>query len=378
MADILDYIMWRGDLSFACSPLNEVDNLILCRLSYLPMDGIVSESYEESITISAAARRFFAKKKLINQLKKSSVIQKEDFPLLEALAESHRFGSLKLCGYTNHIDYDSEKQFSCITVDLGEDSYFLAFRGTDDTLVGWKEDFNMTFLPVVPAQLDAVSYLEAAAGSLIGSLYLGGHSKGGNLAAYAAVCCPDEVKSRIRTVYLNDSPGFQADMLEDERYKAIRERLQIYVPQSSVVGMMLEHEEGYVVVQSTQHGLFQHDLYTWNVMGTGFVHLETVNAGSHFLDRTLKEWISQLDTEEREFFINTLFDILSVTNAKTLPEMSEGWLKNTAAVINAYKQIDKPTKHLLNQTMSALFQAGRNNLHLLRHNKNDKNESAEG
>ena len=368
--NILDYIMWRGDLSFAKSPVNEVDNLILCRLSYLPMDGIVSESFQESITVAEAADLFFADAGQSERLKKSFVIQKEDIPLFRALADSERFGALRLSGYANQIDYDTEKQFSCITIELAKDSYFLAFRGTDDTLVGWKEDFNMTFLPVVPAQLDAVRYLEAAAASLTGMLQLGGHSKGGNLAAYASVCCRDDLKPRIAAVYLNDSPGFQAGMLADERYRQIRDRLHVYVPQSSVVGMMLEHEEDYIVVQSTQHGLFQHDLYTWNVMCTGFVYLETVTSGSHFLDRTLKEWILQLDADEREFFINTLFEILSATNARTLPEMTEGWLKKAGAVINAYKQIDKSTKSLLNQTLSALVQAGRNNLHLLKPSQN--------
>ena len=367
--NILDYLMWRGDLSFEKSPVNEVDNLILCRLSYFPLDGIVPEAFDESITVSGAADLFFADAGQVGQLEKSFVMQKEDIPLFRALAGSERFGALQLSGYANHIDYEAEKQFSGITIELAEGSYYLAFRGTDDTLVGWKEDFNMTFLPVVPAQLDAVRYLESAAAALTGTLQLGGHSKGGNLAAYASVCCPDELKSRITAIYLNDSPGFQAGMLADERYRQIRNRLHVYVPQSSVVGMMLEHEEDYIVVQSTQHGLFQHDLYTWNVMRTGFVYLETVTSGSHFLDRTLKDWILRLDADEREFFVNTLFEILSATNAKTLPEMTEGWLKKAGAVINAYKQIDKSTKHLLHQTMSALVRAGRNNLYLLRPNK---------
>lgn len=369
MANILDYIMWRGDLSFEQSPLNEVDNLILSRLSYLPMDGIVSESFHESISVSEASALFFAKLAQTGRLPESSVIQKEDIPFFRALTDSNRFGSLRLCGYVNYIDYDSEKQFSAITIELGKGRYFLAYRGTDDTLVGWKEDFNMSFLPVVSAQLDAVRYLEAAADSLSGQLYLGGHSKGGNLAVYASVCCPDDLKPRIVAIYINDSPGFQKSMLEDRRYHMIRERLHIYVPESSVVGMMLEHEEDYIVVQSTQHGLFQHDLYTWNVVCTGFIYLETVDSGSRFLDRTLKEWIFQLEPEEREFFINTLFEILGAANARTLPEMTEGWLKNAGAVISAYKQIDKSTRHLLNQTMSALVRAGRNNLYLLRRNK---------
>ena len=199
MANILDYIDWRGDLTFNQSSFNDIDNLILSRISYLPFDGIIDEM--ETITVREAHERF---KKL--DLKNVKILQEEDLDLFPSVAQSTRFGNLFLKNYINKRDLQEEKQFSAITIILPDGTMYIAYRGTDNTLVGWKEDFNMSFMKSVPAQADAVDYLNNVAAQTSGRLRVGGHSKGGNLAVYAAAFCNQDVQDRIIEVYNNDGP----------------------------------------------------------------------------------------------------------------------------------------------------------------------------
>lgn len=362
MTNIFDYITWRGDLTFSQSPLNEVDNLIFSRLSYFPMDDLVSASFYDAKPLSQVIDRFFSDERRVEA---AQIVQKEDLAFAKAVASSRRFGSLRIGGYVNTIDYEAEKQFSALTIMLGNNECFISYRGTDSTLIGWKEDFNMSFMPVVPAQREAVRYFENAANKLSAGFYLGGHSKGGNLAVYASVFSDDAVKNRIIGVFNNDGPGFNKSLLENERYLQLRDRIRTYVPESSVIGMLLEHEENYIVVKSSQYGIMQHDLYSWVVIGTSFVHLDSVDAGSSFINKTLKEWIGRLSLEERERFSNALFDILESSDVKTVQEMDASWLKTMYSVIETYSKSDRSTKRLITEALASLIQIGGRNIRLL-------------
>ena len=177
---------------------------------------------------------------------------------------------------------------AALTVLLEDGSAFLAFRGTDGTLVGWKEDFNLSFLDVVPAQLEAADYVQTFAAGFSGPLRLGGHSKGGNLAVAGAALAGMKARDQIRSVWSFDGPGLNAYLLARPGYSELLTRIRSFVPKSSVVGLLLAHEEPYTVVDSDQEGLFQHDPYSWQVQGPGFVRLEEVDPGSRLIDRTLK------------------------------------------------------------------------------------------
>ncbi len=369
MSNMLDYLSWRGDLDFRQSPFNEVDALVLSQFSYLPLDGIVSDSFDAALSLRDAAEKFFCRADEQQVSPESLVLHEGDVSLFRSMADSRRFGDLRLCGYVNLIDYDAEKQFCCVCVELEEGSHFLAYRGTDHTLVGWKEDFNMSFLPSTPAQRDAVKYLERAARFLDGRFRLGGHSKGGNLAIFAAAFCSDATQERIGCVYSNDSPGFLPDVLASEGYEKIRNRIRSFVPQSSIVGMLLEREDDYTVVHSTQSALFQHDPYSWQVERTDFVTLDEVTAESHFLNHTLKDWIADMEREKRKAFINALYDIITAADARTFEDMTEGGLKNAGAAISAYSRMDKDTKSMFSETLTALFQAGMKNFRRLQAQK---------
>ena len=372
MANLFDYLTWRGDLEFTISPLNPVDNVILCQLSYLPLDDIVPGPGEKNgISISLAAKMIREKLQSDSDFK-SRLMYKDDPELINTLASSNRFGKCHLFGYVNHIDTDREVQFSAVCVHTNDGHCFVAFRGTDFTFVGWKEDFNMSFKEVIPAQIEAVNYLERMGSMIKGPLRLGGHSKGGNLAVYAASNCRKRIQKRITEIYSNDAPGFHKNVIASEGFEAIRDRVRSYVPQASVVGMLLEHGCDYTVIKSSQIGLLQHDLYSWEMTHNDMVQVDNITLGSRFVDKTLRDWIDSLDKEQREQFFDAMYSILSASEAKSLPELESSWFKAVSRIIKSFGNIDEYTRNLISKTLGELFNAARRNIDTLL--KPDKNE----
>lgn len=356
MANILDYLRWRGDLPLTASPFNAVDSLILSVLAYVPFDGVVPPSAtRKGPTIAEAAAG-------LAESGAAAFRDGDDRDLLAALAASERFGSMRLCAYENVIDIGREKQFAAVTALTGDGRAYVAYRGTDHTLVGWKEDFNMSFMTPVPAQEAAVAYLERVASGLRGRLRLGGHSKGGNLAVYAASFCRPRTQRRVSEVYNNDGPGFDASVIARDGYGNVRDRIRSFVPQSSIIGMLLEHAERYTVVQSTESGLMQHDPYSWSVLGTDFITVQQVTDESLFVDRTLKEWVGAMEPAQRELFIDAVFDVLSATEARTLAELSGDWLKSSITVAKTLRGLDEATRKVMLDALRLLFKAIRESL----------------
>lgn len=355
MGNIFDYIEWRGDLTFTQAPFNEIDNLILSRVSYFPFDGTIEEN--EIITIKEAYERF---EKF--DIEKIRILQKEDIDLFPALARSERFGNLLLTRYINKRDIHEEKQFSAITIKLPDETSYVSFRGTDNTLVGWKEDFNMSFMKLVPSQTNAKDYLNNISNDIQGKIRVGGHSKGGNLAVYAAAFCNLNVQERIIEVYNNDGPGFFEEIIETKNYQNILEKMHTYIPQSSIIGRLLNHEEKYTVVKSAQIGIYQHDLYSWQLIGNKFVELKEVTNESEFIDRTLKIWLKTVSIEQRKRFWMVLFEILESTNAETLSQISEKWVTNSKKILVTYKNLDEESKQIIIQTLKCLFNIAKENI----------------
>lgn len=353
MANINDYLQWRGDLSFNQSPFNEVDNLILSVLSYVPFDGIIQvEPRKKDILLSDAAKRLVSSE---SNLKLARV--PEDIEFLKQLAETRRFGSLYLTAYINRIDTNQEKQFSSLTIDTGDGAYFIAYRGTDNTLVGWKEDFNMSFTEVVPSQQEAVVWLQMIAKALKGPLRIGGHSKGGNLAAYAASFCDPKIQRRILAVYNNDGPGFNKALLDKDGYLAIKDRLCSFVPESSVIGLMLEHEEEVSVVSSSRSGIMQHDPYSWELLGPAFVRAQGLSDQSIFIDRTLKDWVNSMQTHERKLFIDSLYELLTTSGATTVQDLASNWTKQAKVLVASLTSTDAETRKMMHEIVGKFFQA---------------------
>lgn len=355
MPNIFDYIKWRGDLTFLESTFNNVDNLILARLSYFYFDGYISN--KEALTIRQAYERF-------QGLKSTDIraLQKEDLDLFPALAKSKRFGDLKLIQYVQKIDKIEEKQFSAITVILPDKTSYVSYRGTDNTLVGWKEDFNMSFKETVPSHKAAVNYLNEVGKILKGKLRVGGHSKGGNLAVYASVFCNKRVKKKIIEVYNNDGPGFFESIINTKEYSEILEKIHTFIPQSSVVGRLLNHEEDYTVVKSAQTGLLQHDLYSWQLIGNNFICLQELTSGSEIVDKTIKQWLNEVSPEQREKALDILFNMLATTNAETLSEIGAKWFANSRTLLTSYRNLDEENKDMIVKTFGALLNIARQNV----------------
>lgn len=357
MANLFDYIVWRGDLTLAQSGFNEIDGMILARLSYVPFEW-VADALHNTATIGSVAAALLCVPDIENK-----VTSAEDINLLRALAESPRFCTMELFAYENQLDLESQTQFSAITVRLQDELIYIAFRGTDHTLVGWKEDFNMTFVCPVPAQRLAVDYLAKIAKSVDSKMILGGHSKGGNLAVYAAAFCPPAIQARIQAVYNYDGPGFEEAILRTENYQAICSRVSTFVPQSSIVGMLLEHEEKYTIVHSTQKtGIWQHDVYSWEVQQAHFSYLETVTNSSRFINSTLKAWLAELDYAQREQFIDASYALLTQTNAVTLSDLSGSWFSNAKTILKSVQNLDDSTRKMVTEALRLLVRCTKNEI----------------
>lgn len=344
MGNIIDYVKAK-EIQFEKEQFNEIDELILARLSYFPLNGIIKEN--EQITIEESYHRF----RLYGETK--NVLQKEDLELFAVLANSQRYANLKISKFVHYIDIKIEKQFSAITIFLPNDTIYVSYRGTDDTIVGWKESFNMSFSTLVPSQIDAKEYLENIASLYNSKIIVGGHSKGGNLAIYASAFCSQEIQQRIIAVYNNDGPGFHESLLDGYGYKRIIDRIHTYRPQTSVIGRLLNNQGKSTIVKSTQIGILQHDLYSWQVADDKFIREELTNS-SDFIDETIKNWLKEVNPKQRQIFINTLFDVISSTGTKKLNEFGEKRLTKAFTILKNYQEVDEESKKVIMMTLKSL------------------------
>ncbi len=354
MANILDYIKWRGDLSLSASPFNEVDNLILAELCFIDFENIVPPPDEKGkITLRDAAEAFFEKhegeKISLGLFVPSAIVE-----LLREAAKSKRFSEIKLSAFVNIIDEEKEMQFSALTYHLTDKTKYIAFRGTDDTIVGWKEDFNMALMNEVPSQRAALEYLIKASKGFH-KLRVGGHSKGGNLALYSSMSAPKRTRSKILAVYNNDGPGFRESVRQNEGYLSIKEKITSPTPYLSIVGSLLEHGENFYVVDSDGKGFFQHDGFNWYVMGNRFVSLPNRSNESLEIEKALKSWISSMTDKEKEEFITNFFKILYSTGAKTLSDINDDKLKSSYKMISTLLSLDKSARDKLSRAIILFF-----------------------
>ena len=323
MSNILDYLDWRGDLKIdRRAPFCEVDNLILTQLSFVDLVGIADGDHlRHSVTLREAAARYLANP-AAHADRLGVLIPNEVSTLLKKAAASVRFGNMRLLRFENTIDETLQTQFAALCIVVGDGSFYVSFRGTDDTLVGWKENFNMGFMDSVPAQLLAARYTEAAARAIRGKIRIGGHSKGGNLSLYAASHLPRRLQKRVIAVYNNDGPGFGKSITETEGFAAIAPRVLTVVPQSSVVGLLLEHGKVDKIVKSTGDGVWQHDPYTWEVLGDHFVLADALTPESLRLEKTLKAWVADMTVEQRRDMVEAVYRVFTANNAKTLTDIA--------------------------------------------------------
>ena len=351
MADIFDYLTWRGDLTFTQDPPNGVDALVFSGLAYIRFRRQGESCGETSVPLKEAAESFFS----CTDYETRCRVQK-DLDLLHAAAATRRFGETLICMCRDTLIPEQETQFAAMTFLLDDGSMFLAFRGTDNSLVGWKEDFNMTFQQTIPAQRLALQYTREVALEHLRPMRMGGHSKGGNLAVFAAARSSPGLQKKILEVYNHDGPGFTKYLMGDPGYIAMVPKIRTYVPQSSIIGMLLEHEEPYTVIRSKSIGLLQHDLYTWDVLGKNFIPVEEITGGSQFVDLTIKTWFSEMTNADREQLVDVMFALLGSGGADNIYDLLHP--KNIRTYIKTLSS-DMNLRRVLSTEFTGLIEAAR-------------------
>ena len=340
-----DYLGWRGDLTFFTDPFNEVDNLILAQLAYVDFDGIVPENREDKIAIGDVCRLYWEMHTEEEIKKRQSFVRMSPF-LLKPVAESRRFRKMKLTGYENFISPMAQAQLSATQFELEDGTIYVAFRGTDETLVGWKEDFNLSFMPQTEGQRLAAEYMKIHFRDTNLRLRVGGHSKGGNFAIYASAFSGEEVEKQIMQVYSNDGPGFREEVTASAEYQRVLAKTISIIPGDSVIGRLLSSDLKPIVVKSSARGIMQHDAMSWQIRGNRFVRTE--------------------QTEESEFrmvVVDQIFNVFQSTGAFTLKDVRTTNLRELSDAVVYARSLPKEDRNEILQAFTELVRSGERTLY---------------
>ena len=351
MGNIMDYISWRGDLSFEQAQFNEVDNLILACFSYVNLDGISAVTKQKGIGLKKLTKEFMKLHTMKELEADKSFIRLAPFMMME-MAKSVRFGKCVVRNYVNDIVTEAEQQFAAMEIVLEDGTSYVSFRGTDDTIIGWKEDFNLS-TGVVPAQKRAIEYLQKISEHTDGMLRVGGHSKGGNLAIYGSVMCKS-AHEKILEIYSNDGPGFSREFQELPEMKEMMPKIIRIIPEYSIIGTLLEHEKEPVIVASSSKGLLQHDGFSWEVQGPALVRRDSLNKTALRFIEILHKWIDGMDTEQKRLLIEDLFATLQASGYGNLSEVQSGGLKSLAAMVKRVEKFAPESRGMMQELLTAI------------------------
>lgn len=351
MGNIMDYISWRGDLSFEQSQFNEVDNLILACFSYVNLDGISAVTKQKGIGLKKLTKEFMKLHTMKELEADKSFIRLAPFMMME-MAKSVRFGKCVVRNYVNDIVTEAEQQFAAMEIVLEDGTSYVSFRGTDDTIIGWKEDFNLS-TGVVPAQKRAIEYLQKISEHTDGMLRVGGHSKGGNLAIYGSVMCKS-AHEKILEIYSNDGPGFSREFQELPETKEMMPKIIRLIPEYSIIGTLLEHEKEPVIVASSSKGLLQHDAFSWEVQGPALVRRDSLNKTALRFIEILHKWIDGMDMEQKRLLIEDLFATLQASGYENLSEVQSGGLKSLAAMVKRVEKFAPESRGMMQELLTAI------------------------
>ena len=349
---MVDYLAWRGDIPFETSPWNEIDGLLIATLSYLDFHG---GRDPKGWTLEEMARIDLLQEGTSN----SFANRKKAF---EAMAAGARFSGCRVHHAIALTDAEIGMQFSAMCLDLPDGTTCVAFRGTDNTLIGWREDFNMAYTTRVPAQEAAILYLARAAALSKRPLRLVGHSKGGNLAVYAAAYAKKRVQDRIESIWSYDGPGMNRETSQTEEYLRIRDKIRSYVPQTSIIGMLMDYYEPYTVVRSTASGISQHDPMSWQIYGPKFETLPAIDQTAVVTRDTLHEWLQNSTPEQRAAFVDALFGMAEATKATKMSELTGEKLKTLLAMVSNRKEVDPETRRVFTRLMAQAVTLGFGNV----------------
>ncbi len=353
MPNILDHVKQIGALSLEERAFDALDALILSQLVYLPMEGHVDLENDSTI---AAAWEYLCDHVDVDAMDR---FQQKRWKLYEACAEVPRYCHWVVCDYVNTIDDEREMQFCACTYRLPDGLSVIAYCGTDLSVAGWKEDLNMSFM-TVPSQREAAEYITRAAGRTGDALILCGHSKGGNLSVYAASTTDPSTRERIRRVYTFDGPGVDTATLSSFGHQLVADRIESYIPQSSIVGMLLGYHPVYTVVEAQSAGILQHDAMTWQVKDGAFVTVAGVDLTGKMTDDTLHAWLKEMDMEERRLLVDTVCQVVDAAHAEWITDITSDWFDSAVRMLEAIRELPPDVKHHVGRFLQSLFSAGAN------------------
>lgn len=381
--NIIDFVYMYGIFDFHALPFGPVDALVLAQFAYLKVEGMVGSVQTDARPITL--------RELHNHPEKEKLFadprwEVQNRALFEEMCSSVRYRDMQCLYHVDFVNREEEYQFAAITCILNDGSMKVVYRGTDETLVGWKEDFNMSFQYPIPGQQYGQYYLEqvvklkrlSGGNDLLNIWQTGnsestkcgqqqteaneridliGHSKGGNLAVYAAMHVPEEIQQYIGHIYNLDGPGFRSEVYRMDYFEKIVNRVIKIIPRSSIVGMILENHGDYKVVDSTNIGFLQHDPFSWLVDRVDFVYVEQMDEGHRIMDESLNAWINSLSREEVSQVVNTLYHIVEASEATDLIGLTKNWTKSLTGMKDAYQKLDEDTKHNLHRVFISLVKA---------------------
>jgi hypothetical protein len=370
MGKTLDYLQWRGDLNFSKDPLNDIDILILALLSYLPFKDIVPgiESNKD-ISLRDAANLYFSNflstgenPSKINITALSSFNSDAEL-LLKNAAVSPRFEQIRLSKYEENTDFVIGRQFTAVTFTIQdfEHTKIVAFRGTDNSVVGWKEDFELAYMEQIPAHESACNYLERTIGILSGRFIVCGHSKGGNLAVYAGSHLNPIQQLKLKKIVNFDGPGFDFSIVQRNPFSQCEHKVINYLPEDSMVGMLLEPVGKRKIVSSSDRFINQHNAFNWDVDQSRFI-FGNLSESAILMEQILKTWLTEISIADREMFLEALFDVLGASEGKMIKSDPQESLREYKNILIKYSKLDQKTRELLSHVFESLTTEARRTL----------------
>lgn len=364
--NILDYLATEF-ATFDEKPFNPIDSAILSQFCMVRAEGIVPALHERKSfsDIGTIVENLFSSRKssahftdmmraeffgdmftgLVPGLVKENMI---------ALAASPRFRDVSIRHYLSLFDTDRQTQFAATSFVYKHDFAYVGFRGTDASFTGWRENFNMAYTSPVPAQEQALRYLEIAAPRLPRRLFVGGHSKGGNLATYAALSARPAIQDRIVRVYSHDGPGFKKGTFEEPDWARLDDRIHRTVPQDSIIGLLLNYETPSRVVKSTERGIMQHSIFSWEVGDDDFMYLDSLTEGAQFTDAILSAWLNEFSSDYAKIIVDALFDAIESSGAHDLAELLNSGPRALEILNEVTKKTDGVTRDVLSLAWKSL------------------------
>lgn len=347
MANINDYLLWRGDIELSKDhPLNEIDSMILARFSYLRIDKIKMEKIE---TIESISNK-------MKNLSNEEFLYNGDKELITNLGASKRFKDMIVTDYIKHSDSKTEKQFGAISIHTSPKEIYISYIGTDNTIYGWKEDFNMAFMENVPCQIEGKEYLENIAKKYMNKkIRIGGHSKGGNVAIYSAITTDAKIQNRIIKVDNFDGPGFNKKITNEYEKGEILDKIETYIPQDSIIGRLLNHNEKITISYSLEKGIYQHDIYSWQVLKDEMIKSEKNTESSEIFNKTLDNWLETTTKEQRKIMVDSIFEVILSTKAESFVDITKSITVNLPIILKKYKEISEEDKKVIMDMLKVIF-----------------------